>query len=242
VTSSELPPAGGPTTASEAKLRRALPRPALSTVLFDLDGTLLDTVDLILLSYRHTLERHLGTVPPDRIFLRALGTPLHLMFRAFTEDPAEIAAMVETYRVHNAEHHDDRVLAYEGALEAVRAVAARGCKLAVVTSKSRTVSRRGLEVCGFDGLFPTLIAAEDVTRHKPDPEPVRLALERLGARPEEAVFIGDSPFDMESGRRAGVRTAAALWGPFEREELERQAPDHWLADPREIPGLLDPDD
>jgi len=211
-----------------------------TTLLFDLDGTLIDTVDLIVLSYRYTLMTHRGSVPPDRVFLQGLGIPLHKMFRAFTDDPAEIEAMVETYREHNERHHDEHVRPYEGAVEAVQSAAARGAKLAVVTSKSRRVSERGLKIAGFDGLFTFLVTAEDVTNHKPDPEPVQRALDRIEARPEEAVFIGDSPFDMEAGRQAGVRTAAALWGPFSRSDLAPHAPDHWLDHPSEIPDLVNP--
>ena len=92
----------------------------ISTFLFDLDGTLLDTIELIVFSYRYTLERHLGHVPPEKVFLDRLGTPLATMFLEFTRDEAEIRAMVDTYRTHHEEHHDRMVSAYDGAREAVR--------------------------------------------------------------------------------------------------------------------------
>ncbi len=210
---------------------------AFTTYLFDLDGTLLDTVDLIVFSYRHTLKAHLGTVPPDEVFLKGLGTPLHTILQGFSNVPEEVEAMVETYRIHNLEHHDAMVKPYEGALEAVQQLKARGRRLALVTSKARSMAERGLEVCGFSGLMEAVVAAEDVARHKPHPEAVNRALDILGADPGGAVFIGDSPHDLAAGHRAGVKTAAVLWGPFPRGDLELHTPDHWLHRPEDMVHL-----
>ncbi|MBI4420244.1 MAG: HAD-IA family hydrolase [Gemmatimonadetes bacterium] len=214
-----------------------MPPPTLTTFLFDLDGTLIDSVDLILTTYRHTLMVHRGSVPDDDVWLQGLGTPLWEQFKLFTNDPAEIEAMVATYREYNLAHHDVMVKRYPGVVEAVRALHQRGRKLGVVTSKLRGGTLRGLKVGGFDGLFDVLVGADDVDRHKPDPAPVLRALELLGAEPSMTVFIGDSPHDMVSGRAAGVRTAAALWGPFPREWLEPHQPDYWLTEPGEIATL-----
>ncbi len=215
-----------------------MPKPELQTYLFDLDGTLIDSVELILTTYRHTLMVHRGAVPGDEVWLKGLGTPLWDQFRLFTDDPAEIEAMVATYREYNLAHHDAMVKRYPGATEAVRTLRERGKKLGVVTSKLRAGTLRGLRVGGFDGLFDVLVGADDVDRHKPDPAPVRRALELLTAEPSTTVFIGDSPHDLVSGRAAGVRTAAALWGPFPREWLEPHQPDYWLREPGEITALV----
>jgi pyrophosphatase PpaX len=210
----------------------------LRAVLFDLDGTLLDTFSLILESFRFTMQKHRGTVPPEEPFLAQLGTPLARMLAAYSDDASEIEAMVATYRDHNARCHDDRVRAYPGTQSMVRNVADHGLARALVTSKSHPSARHGLELCGFDGLFPVVIGMEDVSRHKPDPEPVRVALERLRIQPAHALFVGDSPFDMEAGRLAGVKTAAVLWGPFAREDLVSNAPDFWLEHPSNLGPLL----
>jgi pyrophosphatase PpaX len=199
-----------------------------TTVLFDLDGTLIDSVELILRSYRHTLEVHRGTTPPDDVWLAGLGTPLWTQFRKFTEDREEIAAMVQTYREHNLAHHDALVREYPGVLESVRELSRRDVPLGIVTSKTRAATLRGLTHCGYDGLFATLVCADDVQRHKPDPEPVTRALTLMDADPTHTVFVGDSPHDLTAGRAAGVATAAVLWGPFSRQILEPHAPDHWI--------------
>ena len=208
-----------------------------STVLFDLDGTLIDSVELILSSYRHTLQTHRGTVPPDDVWLEGLGTPLRAQLGRITDDPAELDAMVGTYRAHNLAHHDRMVCAYAGVVPALETLIAGGRRLAVVTSKLREGALRGLRRCGLERFFPVIVAADDTERHKPDPAPVRHALALLDAAPATTVFVGDSPHDLAAGRAAGVATAAALWGPFPRERLEPWAPDRWLETPAALGGL-----
>jgi pyrophosphatase PpaX len=213
---------------------------SVSTILFDLDGTLIDSVELILNSYRHTLRVHRGTIPPDAVWLEGLGTPLKVQFRKFTDDPAEIDAMVATYRAYNLANHDNAVREFPGVREAVEELSRRRVRLGVVTSKMREGAYRGLRKCGYDGLFEVVVGADDVERPKPDPEPVRHALRLLDVAAAQAVFVGDSPHDLVAGRAAGVQTAAVLWGPFPRSALEPQAPDHWIAKPGHLTGLASP--
>src|SRR6266699_6845061 len=119
---------------------------ALSTFLFDLDGTLIDSIELILESYRHTLKAHRGIEPPDDVWMAGLGTPLWVQFRDWTTDPAEISAMVETYRTYNLAHHDAMVRPYDGVAAQVRALKQAGKRLGLVTSKLRNGALRGLRV------------------------------------------------------------------------------------------------
>ncbi len=197
-------------------------------VLFDLDGTLIDSTRLILDSYHHTMRVHRGRTFPDSEWLAGLGTPLRVQFRRFTDDPAELDRMIATYREWNLDHHDAMVRAFPGAVETVRDLRARGARLGIVTSKNRGGVERGLALCGFDGLFETIITSDDLAASKPDPAPVRAALERLAAAPAEALFAGDSPHDIAAGRDAGTRTAACLWGPFQRTDLAPQGPDFYV--------------
>ncbi len=213
------------------------PMSPYDTYLFDLDGTLIDSIELILASYRHTLRVHRGSVPPDDVWLKGLGTPLVIQFREFSEDDAEIASMVETYREHNLAHHDEMVREYPGVRDVVTTLQSRGTQLGIVTSKKRTGSLKGLETCGFDDTFRTLVTADDVDRYKPNPDPVLRALELLDADPDLTVFIGDSPHDVNAGRAAGVATAAVTWGPFPRAWLEPTKPDHWVDEPRQLLDL-----
>ena len=208
-----------------------------STLLFDLDGTLIDSIDLILRSYRHTMMVHRGEEPPDDIWMEGLGTPLSVQFRRWTEDESEIRAMVETYRTYNLAHHDELVRAYDGVVEQVLRLDAGGKTLGLVTSKMRGGALKGLRLVGIEAAFDVVVGSDEVTHPKPHPEPVLLALERLGRAPADAVFIGDSRHDIESGRAAGVKTAAVLWGPFDREHLEDLDPDYWLERPADLSTL-----
>ena len=213
---------------------------SLSTFLFDLDGTLIDSIELILRSYRHTLRTHRGHEPADEVWMRGLGTPLSVQFRHFTEDPAEIEAMVATYRAYNLAHHDELVRPYDGVVDAVHTLARAGKTLGLVTSKLKSGALRGLQVAGLETAFTVIVGADDVEHPKPHPEPVLTALERLGVPAAGAVFIGDSRHDIVCGRAAGVKTAAVLWGPFDRSHLADLEPDYWLETPADL-SLLAPD-
>jgi pyrophosphatase PpaX len=199
-------------------------------VFFDLDGTLADTVELILRSYRHTMRTHLGEAPPDERWLATSGTPLREQLSAFARDESEAEAMLETYTTFQRAVHDEMVRPFPGAATVLAELRGRGTRLAVVTSKRSLVARRTLEVCGLHEAVDLVVAADDVTRAKPDPEPVLRALDalELSGHRERVLFVGDSPFDLQSGRAAGTLTAGVSWGAFERAALEAERPDYLL--------------
>ena len=209
----------------------------LSTFLFDLDGTLIDSIELILRSYRHTMRTHRGVEPPDAVWMEGLGTPLWVQFRHWTEDEAEIRSMVETYREYNLSHHDELVRPYDGVVAQVRALHGGGKTLGLVTSKMRGGALKGLRLAEIEDAFDVVIGSDDVTHPKPHPEPVLTALQRLARPAAETVFIGDSRHDLECGRAAGVKTAAVLWGPFDRGHLADLEPDYWLERPEHLAAL-----
>jgi pyrophosphatase PpaX len=210
----------------------------ISTVLFDLDGTLIDSVRLILDSYHHTLAVH--RLPPrdDAYWLAGLGRPLRVQFAHWASDPVQLEAMIATYREYNLSHHDDMVTVYPGVLDMVAAIRRAGLRTGLVTSKNRPGALRGLAHVGLADTMDVIVGADEVENPKPHPEPVELALRLLGAEAVGAAYVGDSIHDMESGRAAGVRTAAVLWGPFGREELAPASPDHWLERPGDLLRVL----
>jgi len=210
------------------------PRP----VLFDLDGTLIDSVRLILDSYHHVTREH-GLAPrTDDEWLAGLGTPLVAQFRQYVDDEPLMQELIKTYRAYNLAHHDTRVTIYPGIMEMMREIKRRGHPTALVTSKNRSGAERGLKLVGLTPHFDVLVGADDVTNPKPHPEPVHLALERLGVSGEGALFIGDSTHDVHAGNAAGVATVAVLWGPFSRAHLAPSNPTHWIEQPHELLALL----
>ena len=207
-------------------------------LLFDLDGTLVDSIELILSSFRHAFRTHVGTVPSDSEWIAGIGTPLLAQLRAFTDDDALARAMRDTYREYQLQHHDELMRPYPGVAEAMRELRTRGHATAVVTSKASDLADRALRFTGIRDTIDIVIGMEMTKRHKPDPEPVNVALAQLGRGAHEAIFLGDSPHDIAAGNAAGVTTVAALWGPFTKQQLDAARPTHQLPTMGELPALV----
>jgi pyrophosphatase PpaX len=197
-------------------------------VLFDLDGTLIDSVELIVNSALYAFEKCGHAAPAAEEWLADLGLPLRTMFQRFIRDDAAMDQLIAGYREYQLANHDRLVRPYDEVAATLTALHDRGHALAVVTSKAEPLARRGLAHVGLDGFFDVIVGLESCTRHKPDPEPVHVALDRLGIAPEAAAFVGDSPHDMAAGRAAGVTSIAALWGPFTRAQLAPSEPDYYI--------------
>ena len=208
-------------------------------VLFDLDGTLIDSIELLLSSVRHAFRARTDRVPTEAEWVAGIGTPLAAQLRPYAATEHELAELVAGYRAYQREHHDRLTHLYDGALETVTTLRARGHPLGVVTSKGDDIAHRSIGYVGLAPHFDTVIGCDSCARHKPDPEPVLVALDRLGYAPADAMFVGDSPHDMASGNAAGVTTVAALWGPFTRAMLEPTAPNYYLERIAELPTLVE---
>ena len=206
--------------------RRPLARPA--AVLFDLDGTLIDSIALILGSMRHAFAKCDRVIPTDDEWLTGVGIPLRTMFQRYASEDVAIDQLIAAYREHQLANHDSLVRCYDEVPQTLAALERAGHPLAVVTSKGDLLAQRGLELVGIAGYFETIVTCDSCMRHKPHPEPVLTALERLGYEPEEALFVGDSVHDIEAGNAAGVETVAALWGPFSREQLAVARPKRYI--------------
>jgi pyrophosphatase PpaX len=212
--------------------------PPPAAILFDLDGTLIDSIGLIVAAMEYAYGDRVRR-PPVAEWIAAIGTPLDGMLRRWAEDEADVVALRERYREFQLAEHDAMTTAYPGVIETVRALHAAGHPLAVVTSKLEVGARRSLGFLGFEDCFTAVVGIDATERHKPDPEPVWFALERLGRAPRErALFVGDSTHDMLAGRAAGVITVAATWGPFSRDELATAEPTHWLERMEDLPALV----
>jgi pyrophosphatase PpaX len=207
-------------------------------VLFDLDGTLIDSIGLLLACVHHAFEGR-SPAPTDEEWIATLGTPLRTQLSSYIDTDEEIEAVTARYRKFQREQHDILTADYPGVRETLIELDRRGHPMGVVTSKSNEMMDRGLTWLGALEVMRTRIGMNSCEIHKPDPFPVRLALEELGYEPHEAVFVGDSPHDIKSGNGAGVISIAALWGPFTREQLEPHNPREFLQKITELPALLD---
>jgi len=221
-------------TSTESAAKNAK-RP-IEVVLFDLDGTLIDTIDLILSSMRHATAEVLGEALPDDVLLHNVGVPLRVQMGEFA--PGREDELLCVYRAHNAIVHDDLVCEYPGTESALQAIIAKGYRLGIVTSKSVVVAQRGIERFGLGEFFETLVGYEDTEIHKPEAAPLLLAAERMGVDIERCCYVGDSPHDMNAGKAAGAVTVAALWGPF-RERVTETGPDFAIEHLSELTEVLD---
>lgn len=209
-------------------------------VLFDLDGTLANTLPLILACYREMMMEHFGRPGDPDAWRRKVGRPLPVMLREISRDDAEAMELRRIYKRVQHDLHDRMVTAFEGIPEVVQREVDRGRPRAIVTSKGAPMTERTMAVCGLTGTFPVIVTADHVERPKPDPQPVYIALEHLGVEPSRRViFVGDSVHDMEAGRAAGVTTLGVTWGAVGRERLEAAHPDYIVDRVEDLGAILD---
>jgi pyrophosphatase PpaX len=207
------------------------------TVLFDLDGTLIDSGEIILASFRHATRTVLAREIPDEVLAAAVGgSNIYEQMRAFDEERAE--ELVRVYREHNEPLHDDLV-AFEGIEGVLERLKSERRRLGIVTAKRRRTVDLAFSLLPLERYFDTVVTAEQTKQHKPHPEPVLAALERLGSSPDEAAFVGDSPFDMGAGKAAGVFTVAVSWGKIHPvERLVEAGADAVVHTPEELLDVL----
>lgn len=203
-------------------------------VLFDLDGTLIDTNKLIIDSFKHTYKTHLNMDVEENEIIKYFGEPLITTLRRYSSDNAD--ELFKTYIDFNESNHDSRVTLCCNIKECLEALRDKGIKLAVVTSKRAKLANRGLELLDIKQYFKVIVTADDTGEHKPNPAPVLKALELLGAEPEEALMVGDSVFDILCAHNAGVAAALVNWRAAE-DYLYEEKPDFVVNDAMELVDL-----
>ena len=204
-------------------------------ILFDLDGTLTDSINLIVHCYQRTLNEFLGLTPTREEVIPAIGCSLFALFHALSPD--YWPQMVARYRAEYARLADDWVTLYPGVSEMLSGVEARGIPFGVVTSKGIGSALPALARFGIDERLAMLVTMEDTEAHKPDPAPLLLAAERLDLPPGACWYVGDATHDLVAARAAGMRGLGALWGPTARETLAPLA-DVLLEKPADLGTLL----
>ncbi|WP_416147176.1 pyrophosphatase PpaX [Salipaludibacillus sp. HK11] len=198
----------------------------INTILFDLDGTLINTIDLIVASFLYTMEKYYPGEYKREDVVSFIGPPLAETFKNL--DPLRMEEMMTTYRTFNHQYHDELVKEYEGVKETLEELSSQGYKMAIVTTKRRETAVKGLELMGLEHFFPVVISIDEVTKYKPDPQPLNMALEKLGSSSDEAIMIGDSEHDILGGINTGTKTAGVAWSVKGRDYLESYNPDVML--------------
>jgi len=204
---------------------------SINTVLFDMDGTLIDTNKLIHESFVHTFN-HYGLSFTDEEILTFNGPPLLETFTNINPDLAD--KMIKTYREHNLAHHDKFVKVFPTVEETLQQLKASGKKLAVVSAKMRDGVELALEMTNLRQYFEVIVSVDDVEKPKPHPEPVLKALEQLGGNKEAALMVGDNSHDIESGNNAGVKTVGVKWSVKGEDFLQQFEPTYMIDEMQDI--------
>jgi pyrophosphatase PpaX len=193
-------------------------------VLFDLDGTVVDSGGIILASMRHATREVLGRDFGDGELMQAVGGPgLEAQMAVFA--PERVDELVRVYRAHNEPLHDE-LEACDGMEKVLVRLHREGRRLGVVTAKRRSTVELAFARVPIAHLFETIVGGDETEKHKPDPEPLLLAAERMAANPAETAYVGDSPFDVRAAKAAGMHAVAVTWGRIhDRDRLEREEPD-----------------
>ncbi|MFD1992887.1 pyrophosphatase PpaX [Paenibacillus nicotianae] len=199
----------------------------IDTVLLDLDGTIVDTNELIISSFINTLESN-GLAPLTREqIIPHMGLTLEQQLRAFS-GVDDVTSYVTAYREYSAIHHDTMVAPFPEVTEVLTRLQAAGIKLGVVTTKIRPNTLKVLEMFELDRFMDVIITQDDVEHTKPHPQPIERAMEALGSSPERTLMVGDSPADLQSASAAGVMSAAVAWSLKGEEELSKYHPQYIL--------------
>ena len=206
-------------------------------VLFDLDGTVVDSGAIILASMRHATREVLGRDYSDEELLQAVGGPgLEAQMSAIA--PEHVDRLVDVYRAHNEPLHDD-LEACSGMEDVLVRLHEEGRRMGIVTAKRRSTVELAFAQVPLGHLFEAIVGGDETERHKPDPEPLLLGAERLGAAPEETAYVGDSPFDVRAAKAAGMLAVAVTWGRIhDRTRLEAEQPDAIVDHAEELLGVL----
>jgi pyrophosphatase PpaX len=207
------------------------------TVLFDLDGTVVDSGAIILASMRHATREVLGREYSDEELLQAVGGPgLEAQMEALA--PEHVERLVNVYRAHNIPLHDE-LEACLGMEDVLVRLHAEGRRLGVVTAKRRDTAQLAFDRVGLGHLFEAVVGGDETKRHKPDPDPLLLGAERLAADPAQTAYVGDSPFDVRAAKAAGMFGVAVTWGRIhDRLRLEAEEPDAIVDTAEELLAVL----
>jgi len=189
----------------------------IPVVLFDFDGTVVDSGPIILASMRHATETVLQRSYTEQELMASVGGPgLEAQMEVF--GPGRVEELVRVYRAHNEPLHETLEI-FLGIEDLLTGLRDEGRTLGLVTAKRRTTVELAFATLPIAHLFETVVAGDDTIKHKPSPEPLLLALERLGASAAEAAYVGDSPYDMQAARAAGLYAVGVTWGRIHAREV-----------------------
>lgn len=204
----------------------------IKAVLFDLDGTLIDTNELIISSFKHVFENILKIQVSEAEITKLFGMPLNSSFKGYTD--SRIDEIVVEYRAYNEKRHDTMCYAFDGVKVLLDKLKSMGIKIGIVTSKGKILAEKGMRIAGILEYMDVIITPECTKNHKPHGEPALKACSELNILPSEAIMVGDSHFDIMCGKNAGCQTCAVEYTALPIETLINQQPDFFIKSPEQL--------
>lgn len=211
----------------------------IDTVLFDFDGTVMNTNDVIINSWQHTFRTLENREEDEAKIIATFGEPLQVtMEKLFPNVPVEES--IQVYRSYHYDNFGELISLFPGMKELIAELKKRGYKLGMVTSRLRRTTEQGMEKYGIMEYFDTVVTADDTDKHKPDPEPINIALEKLGSVPEKSIMLGDTMFDILCAKNAGVKSVLVSWAMAVTEEDKNgpNRPDYIIDKAEDLLGLI----
>lgn len=208
-----------------------------SVVLFDLDGTIVDSGWMILASFRHATQTILGREIPDDVLMERVGAG-HLVEQMADFDPEKAEELAHAYREFYAPLHSE-LEAFPGMLDLLERLDGEGRRLGIVSAKRGDIVQLAFDALGFGHVMDVVVGSDEAPRGKPYPDQILVALERLGADPDDTAYVGDAPFDIAAAKAAGVHAIGVTWGGIHtRERMESEGPDAVVDTAEELYGVL----
>lgn len=210
----------------------------IKCVLFDLDGTLIQTTEIIIETFKVTFQKYFPHIQlSDDDYTNMLGQTLFTTFGYYTSNQDEINEVVQFYRTYSDDIIEQGLKSYPGAVEIMTFLKKKNVKIGVVTSKMRHVATHHLKLTGLVDFIDRLVGYEDVTEHKPSPEPILKALQLFGTKPQSTIYIGDHENDIISAKKAGILTCAVTYSQRLKEMLSYN-PDYAIDELMHIKDII----
>lgn len=207
----------------------------IKAILFDLDGTLIDTNELIVQSFQHAFREHLNKEISREDVIKTFGEPLRGAMLKYDEE--NVDKMLSIFRKYNEKNHDRLASECEGVVEGIKLLKESGYKIALVTSKRRSMTERGLKLIDIYKDMDIIVTPEDTEEHKPLAAPALKACDLLNVKPVETIFVGDSHNDILCGKAAGCYTCLVSYTALPLEEMMGYGPDFIIDNLRELVGI-----
>lgn len=208
----------------------------IKAVLFDLDGTLINTNDLILDSFKYTYKTVLNKYINDDEIIASFGKPLNITFSYYDKD--RVDELTNVYIEYNRANHDKKCKVFDNVKDLIEELKRNNIKIGIVTSKREAMAKRGLEINDLLKDMDVIMTPEKTKKHKPDAEPVIEACKELGIKTKEAIMVGDSNYDILSGNKAGCYTIAVDYSILSKSEINKAKPNFWISNPMEIINIV----